>query len=521
MAEAKRDANYVPTLLAVSNVDGSTPVTLYADPITHRLLTSTTVGSLSSISDVTITSGTQGMILYYNGTAWVNLNPGTSGQFLKTQGAGANPIWDTATATIVGTDTYVLFFDGANNPVGSAGLTYAKATGLVTLAGSIQLPNSGLRLFDTNASHSLIITPGSNITQDRVFTITTGDAARTLSMSGNITTGGDFVMVGTNSVTFTNNGTTSLTLPLTGTLATLAGTETLTNKTLDTPSIGTATITTSTIGSSNSIVIKDASFTLVDDSDTTKKAQFQASGITAGQTRTVTLPDSNTTVPIISQIVTVSGFTAARTLTFPDQNDTVMTLGTAQTVTGTKTFGADVLIATSPKIVTNIHDTNGNIILNIGATGSAVNYVKITNAATGTAGPIIAADGETNVDLKVAGKGTGKVHSTTGSFGDITSYTPNVGSTATLTLQTSNVHAVTFPAGNITLATSNPSAGQIFVVTLTQDGTGSRTVTWFSDIKWATGTAPTLTTGSNKGDTFVFLATTVGSFNGYIVGQNI
>lgn len=38
MAEAKRDDNFVTTLLAVSSVDGVTPVTLYANPTTHRLL---------------------------------------------------------------------------------------------------------------------------------------------------------------------------------------------------------------------------------------------------------------------------------------------------------------------------------------------------------------------------------------------------------------------------------------------------------------------------------------------------
>lgn len=37
---ASRDENFVTTLLAVSNVDGSTPVKLYADPVTHRLLVS-------------------------------------------------------------------------------------------------------------------------------------------------------------------------------------------------------------------------------------------------------------------------------------------------------------------------------------------------------------------------------------------------------------------------------------------------------------------------------------------------
>lgn len=39
------------------------------------------------------TTVAQGDLLYYSGSAWVVLNAGTSGYFLKTQGAGANPIW--------------------------------------------------------------------------------------------------------------------------------------------------------------------------------------------------------------------------------------------------------------------------------------------------------------------------------------------------------------------------------------------------------------------------------------------
>lgn len=38
MADAKRDNNSVTTLIAVSNADGVTPVVLWADPVTHRLL---------------------------------------------------------------------------------------------------------------------------------------------------------------------------------------------------------------------------------------------------------------------------------------------------------------------------------------------------------------------------------------------------------------------------------------------------------------------------------------------------
>ncbi len=40
--------------------------------------------------------GVQGDIIYHNGSAWVALGYGTSGYFLKTQGIGANPVWDVA-----------------------------------------------------------------------------------------------------------------------------------------------------------------------------------------------------------------------------------------------------------------------------------------------------------------------------------------------------------------------------------------------------------------------------------------
>lgn len=43
-----------------------------------------------------LTSPAQGDVVYYNGTAWVKLPAGTSGQFLKTNGAGANPAWSAA-----------------------------------------------------------------------------------------------------------------------------------------------------------------------------------------------------------------------------------------------------------------------------------------------------------------------------------------------------------------------------------------------------------------------------------------
>ena len=52
---------------------------------------------------------------------------------------------------------------------------------------ALTFTNSGLHILDTNASHDLIITPGSDITADRILTITTGDAARTITLNGSPT----------------------------------------------------------------------------------------------------------------------------------------------------------------------------------------------------------------------------------------------------------------------------------------------------------------------------------------------
>lgn len=94
------------------------------------------------------------------------------------------------------------------------------------------------------------------------------------------------------------------------------------------------------------------------------------------------------------------------------------------------------------------------------------------------------------------------------------------GATVTFDLDAGNIHTVTL-AGNRTLAVSNEDAGQCFIIRLKQDATGSRTVTWFTGISWADGSAPTLTTTANKTDVFGFICTAGGAFDGFIVGANV
>ena len=88
-----------------------------------------------------------------------------------------------------------------------------------TLSTGLTFPNTGLHILDTDASHDLVIKAGSNLTADRQLTITTGDAARTLTIEADSTVNQD--LSSDASVTFndaTLNGLTASRL-----MATTAG----------------------------------------------------------------------------------------------------------------------------------------------------------------------------------------------------------------------------------------------------------------------------------------------------------
>ncbi len=70
--------------------------------------------TLSEVLDF-IGSAAQGDILYRDAAAWARLAAGTSGQFLKTQGAGANPVWAAASGGS-GVMPAVVFRPAQNEP---------------------------------------------------------------------------------------------------------------------------------------------------------------------------------------------------------------------------------------------------------------------------------------------------------------------------------------------------------------------------------------------------------------------
>ena len=104
-------------------------------------------------------------------------------------------------------------------------------------------------------------------------------------------------------------------------------------------------------------------------------------------------------------------FAAANDGTNPD----IVTVNTGITASSTDTLTNKTL--TAPKFADGgfIADANGNESVVFGTTSSAVNDVKITNAATGN-DPLIAANGgDTNIDLAISPKGSGELVIGTGS----------------------------------------------------------------------------------------------------------
>jgi hypothetical protein len=86
----------------VVSYNGSSYICILAS--TGNLPTNATYWNLMAQTGTDITSIAglaQGDVLYYNGTSWVRLGAGTSGQVLTTQGSGANPQWSTVSSDFV------------------------------------------------------------------------------------------------------------------------------------------------------------------------------------------------------------------------------------------------------------------------------------------------------------------------------------------------------------------------------------------------------------------------------------
>lgn len=120
----------------------------------------------TDLSDLAAIVGVQGDIIYRNASAWVRLPAGTSGQFLKTLGAGGNPLWDTvaASASPGGSDTFVQYND-LSAFGGDAGFTYNETTNIATLAGGLNL-GAGAPISWNSAAAEIVESSGAILFKD-------------------------------------------------------------------------------------------------------------------------------------------------------------------------------------------------------------------------------------------------------------------------------------------------------------------------------------------------------------------
>jgi hypothetical protein len=98
-----------------------------------------------------------------------------------------------------------------------------------------------------------------------------------------------------------------------------------------------------------------------------------------------------------------------------------------------------------------------------------------------------------------------------------TLYSANTATAITVDLTNGTVQNLTL-TGNATITMPTAVAGKSFIIILSQDATGSRTVTW-STVSWPSATAPTVTSTASKKDIFSFFSNGTSWF-GTTIGQN-
>ena len=195
------------------------------------------------------------------------------------------------------------------------------------------------------------------------------------------------------------------------TVATASSTHTLTNKTFDANGTGNSISNIEVADFASGVLDTDLSSVAVGDTTLASAKAIKTyvdAQVTAQDLDFQADSGGALAIDLDSETLTFTGGTGIDT----SGSGNTVTFAIDSTITtnsGTQTLSNKTL--TAPKFVDGgfIADANGNELILLQTTTSAVNELEITNAATGNAVQIATSGGDTNIDLKLSPKGTGVV----------------------------------------------------------------------------------------------------------------
>jgi len=361
----------------------------------------TNLGAVT-VTGITVGSDAQGDIYIQGAAGLERLGAGVAGLALVTAGAASNPYWGTPSVGSATTlaNGCILSDSGANDAtlafttqtVGTCALTvpdfasvadtFVFTTLAQTLASkTLTAPDinggtadslTGFSIRSSSAAFDLEQDTAEALSGNKIISWNVADTNRSITLSGNIALGGTLTTLGSVTGTgaftlgYTLSNNTTITLPVTGTLATLAGSEAFTNKTMTAPAItgGSAIeLTSFSLRSSGSAfdLLQATSEVLTGDKTISWNVGDTARAITLGGD--IALGGTLTTLAAWTQ-------TGAHTIGITTTAATAITLPVAGIVTATTSAG-----------------TAGQVI--IGATGATGEFATIAHTAgslTSTAG---------------------------------------------------------------------------------------------------------------------------------------
>jgi hypothetical protein len=498
MAQASRDQNYVTTLLAVSSVDGVTPVTLYANPITHRLLVDLAGGGSGTVQTIsvatangfagtsdgnpnnptlTLTTSITG-ILKGNGTA---ISAAVSGTDIKTvNGTSLLGSGNITVSTSPGGSTTQLQYNNAGAFGGISGAT-TDGTNVTLDAPLISTSirpstNDGAPLGSTtNQFSDLFLASGAVVNFDNgninlthspgALTMTGGTlTAPQFSPSGTSPTGNRFYLPAANTLGFSTNGvgrvqidTASLS-PITSDGLTLGSTS------LQWSDLFLASGAELNIANGNWVATHTTGILTVGTGDlrVTTAGTNTASVVTVGGTQTLT--NKTLTSPVISNI-------ASNAITLGTGTFTTLTFDAGATDPVITAASGSLTVSTGDLLVTTAGTANTSVLTRTG-TQTVTNKRPQPRTASSTSASTLTPDlSSANVYFRTTQTTTLTIDAPIG--------TPVIGETIAIYVdsaaaQTLTINSIYKPFGTAFPATT--TAGKTFMMTAQFNGTDWKTL---------------------------------------------